>query len=241
MNKRIRWSVPTVVVASAMASVLTAGVAWAAPTKTIFDAGYWVLNAPATSAASQFVVPTVHCTAGQNAGVGMTTEVHDEPGTHVALTSVRTECIHGVATYQAKFNINTTISFPVLTVLPRNVMSESVTQNASGTRATISDLTTHRTVTATGAGNATDNHTAVLVNWLPNSATPPTPQPVPNFGRITFTNVVVNGTALKAHTLMKDDMFAGTTDPPAKHADKLVTTGAVSHMNQFTCTFRRSS
>ena len=91
-------------------------------------AGYWVNNAPVSSASPGFLLSSISCTAGQKPGSAAATIPDDQSGTHIAQAGMRLLCVNGTPTYQAKVSIDGTVALPALSVAAGDHITESVTR-----------------------------------------------------------------------------------------------------------------
>ena len=167
----------------------------AAPAKSRYVAGYQaaVTAGSATVSAASFTVPTLSCTTKERAiapGAGVWVNNYKT----VSAAFVFTGCVNGKAVYfpglvsNGKETDHTTTPFAAGDVI-------DVTTKVSTTRTKIivTDVTTGVTVQHLGVGASAD---AAFIGDDAWGSSTGTEQGVPNFGKLTFTNCLIDGTAL---------------------------------------------
>jgi hypothetical protein len=235
MSKVVRRAAVLCVAAEAVTMVcMTPAWAGTPATKSVFAAGYeTTAYTPVTSAAAQFTLPAIKCPAKENASIDPLVTVAGP--TKTVNAGIRLECVDGVAAYQAHLYINGTTVLPSLPVKAGDEIKEYASQTSAGASASLTDVRTGRTVSRTGTG-AADNFAAILMD----AVTLP-PDPIPNFGHVTFTNAQVDGANLGSAKLEEEQMYSGTANPPSAGSQLMISTSAISSGTTFTCTFVRAS
>jgi len=169
----------------------------AAPISTHTFAGYQtnVTTGSATSSAASFTVPKLSCTTAARtiaADVGVAANNFNSD----SIAGVATQCASGKAVYFPSLVANnaeadyTTIHFSA-----GNVINLSASVTTSGTTVQVTDVTKNVSVatTITGAGASPNAAWIGDDSWYSNSGTR---LGVPNFGKLTFTSCLIDGTAL---------------------------------------------
>jgi hypothetical protein len=235
ISKVVRRAAVLCVAAEAVTMVcLTPAWAGTPATKTVFAAGYeTTAYTPVTSASAQITLPAIKCPAKENASIDPLVTVAGPEKTVNA--GIRLECVDGVAAYQAHFYINGSNILPSLPVKTGDEIKEYASQTTAGSSVSLTDVRTGRTVSRTGTG-AADDYAAIVTD----AVTVP-PDPIPNFGHVTFTNVQVDGANLGSAKLEEEQMYSGTSNPPPANSQLMVSTSPISTGTSFTCTFVRAS
>jgi len=156
-------------------------------------AGYQtaVTAGSATSSAASFTVPALSCTTAERAIT---------PGAGVAASQtssaafVFTGCQDGKAVYYPGLVINgTETDYTATPFSAGDVIKVSASVTTSGTTVQVADVTTGVTKTFTGAGASAVAAFIGDRGWATSTGTL---LGVPNFGTLTFTNCLIDGTAL---------------------------------------------
>jgi hypothetical protein len=235
MKSRIR--VASLIGAGIVTAVaLLPSTAWASkftPNRTVYDAGYYAGPggiSVANSASADIVLPKVKCAAGQTAAIDPLVEVYGSPSSSAGglQAGVRLVCTNGVASYQAQFLINGTRTFPALNVAKGNEIAESVSETATAGTATLTDVTTGQTVSASGASTQDDTYAAVEMVCVNTTPTSSVCQAVAPFGHVSFTNAAINGQPLGSLNWGADNMYSGSSNPPGPNASLLIKTTKIS-------------
>jgi hypothetical protein len=230
IRKRIFGALGMIGVAAIL--VMTAVPAGAAVVLTTNSAGYGGSASSVKAASATYTVPTVTCHAGENAAVDAQVHVYGTT-TKDAAAGVRVMCVKGVETYQAVFAINRTPSYPAITVKAGNRITVSASQDPSKATVTIADLTTHKSVTKSGAGG-TDIQFQIVDVGVAVSTTNSALQNVPDFGRMTFSSVTVNAAKVGTFSPVQWERADAKN-----HVE--ISTSALSGGLTFTTTYLRSN
>lgn len=78
--------------------------------------------------------------------------------------------------------------FPALSVVKGNVIAESVTEGSPTATVQLTDVTTGKTVSASGSGVLDQTYASDIANYVGTTPTSGVPQAVPDFGHVAFTN-----------------------------------------------------
>lgn len=161
-------------------------------------AGYVAAVAPgsATSAAAQFKVPRLSCTAAPDRGItpGVLVFVNVNSLRTASAASVFAICHRGRALYFLASLINGhEVNYTATPVHAGDVIKVSATVTTRGTTVQVTDVTTRVTKKRTGAGARSSaafvGDGSVLLGGTTRLG-------VPNFGTLTFTSCLVDGRAL---------------------------------------------
>jgi hypothetical protein len=246
MSKRY-WRLSAVGLGAAAVVLATAVPASAsgAPFKVTYEAGYYT-GAPAvpveTSASTQYTLPSITCSAKENAAIDPVVQV-DDSNTANAQTGIRLRCDDGKATYQAQYLINGKRTYPTLAVKAGNVISETATQTKSGTSIELKDVTTGKSVKATGAGSKSDVNSEILLNRVYTNTKDTAAYIVPNFGHITFSHSTIDEKSVGSLNYGSTEMYSGPVggSPPSNAHLLIAISGLSDSGTVFTGTFKASS
>lgn len=246
MSKRY-WRLSVIGLGAAAVVLATAVPASAsgAPFKVTYEAGYYT-GAPdvpvETSASTQYALPSITCNAKENAAIDPIAEVEDS-NTAEAQVGIRLRCDDGKASYQPQYLINGKRTFPALAVKAGNVISETATQTTSGASIELKDVTTGKSVRATGAGSKSDVTSEILLARVYTNTKDTAAYIVPNFGHITFSHSTIDGKAVGSLNYGSTEMYSGpVAGSPPSNAHLLIAVTALSDGGTvFTATFKASS
>jgi len=164
-------------------------------TSTRDFAGYQaaVTAGSATSSAATFTVPTLSCIT---ATVGTTPEAGVANNTTFSDAGVFTGCVKGKAVYFPWLVVNgIETNYTSTHFSAGDVINLSASVTTSGFTAQVTDVTKSVSVTntITGAGASANAAWIGYGSWFING----TRLGVPNFGKVKFTNCLIDGTALQ--------------------------------------------
>jgi hypothetical protein len=171
------------------------GRAAAAPTNSRDFAGYAtaVTAGSATSSAATFTVPKLSCTRTNDAIVP---NVAVDNSKSFSGAGVYTECANDRAGYFPVLVVNGTDKFYGSTSLSAgDVINLSASVTTSGTTVQVTDVTKNVTKTLTGAGASAS---AALIGDEAVVTSTGAFIGVPNFGKLKYTNCLIDGTALQS-------------------------------------------
>ena len=167
----------------------------AAPTSNRYWAGYQatVTAGSATVAAASFTVPALACTTADRA-IGPDTVVWVNNYKALSGAFVFTGCVNGTAVYYPDLVSNgKSTSFASTPFAAGDVIDLTTKVSTNRTRVVVTDVTTGVTVQHLGVGASAD---AAFIGDDAWGSSTGTEQGVPNFGKLTFTNCLIDGTAL---------------------------------------------
>jgi hypothetical protein len=161
------------------------------------DSSYDIFSSsvPPATASTTLKVPAVTGCTKTNRQVGFGPGVEDSSGAG-ADPFVVVGCKGGKAIYSANFYMFGTITASSVTVHPGNSLSLSVSMTATTTTITFDDTTTGSSQTETGAA---DTAAYGFVGSFPVQKGA-TLLGVPDFARVTFKNVLINGSGIGTYT-----------------------------------------
>ena len=166
----------------------------AATTNNQTTAGYktTVAAGSATSAAATFTVPRLSCTTATRVIAplaGMTTNNNKI----FSVAAVHVGCVKGKAVYYPLLVVNgNETNYTTTHFAAGDVINLSTSVTTSGTTVQLTDVTKNVTKTRTGAG------ASATAAWIAHDAWPSRTGilGVPNFGKLAFTNCLIDGKAL---------------------------------------------
>jgi hypothetical protein len=163
-------------------------------TNTRDFAGYGtaVTAGSATSSAATFIVPTLSCTT---ASVAIVPNVAVTSSHTFSGAGAFTQCANGKAGYFPVLVVNgTEKSYTSTPLSAGDVINLSASVTASGTTVQVTDVTKNVTKTLTGAGASASS---ALIGDEAVSKSTGGFVGVPNFGKLKYTNCLIDGTALQ--------------------------------------------
>jgi surface antigen len=184
--------------------VLAGSALAAAPKNSTTYAGYKVSSAGAVTVSAQFVIPTANCSGAGTTFQSSSPSVGVGSGKASIEVGVGLQCNNGSPSgdYPEFFQIGPELSTDPGYAQPNgpragNTIDLSASNNGTGTKsATFTDVTTGFSYSFTEpAPKVTKMISAFVESGNPTAWTG---SPVPNFGSVTFSDVLVNGSPLKA-------------------------------------------
>jgi hypothetical protein len=169
----------------------------AAPTSNRDFAGYepTVTAGSATSSAASFTVPTLACTTA-NRGIAADAGVAANNYKTFSIAGVFIGCANGKAVYYPSLVANgAEADYTSTHFAAGDIINLSASVTTSGTTVQVTDVTKNVTVatTITGAGASPNAAWIGDDSWSSSSGNR---LGVPNFGKLTFTNCLIDGMAL---------------------------------------------
>jgi len=173
------------------------GRATAAVTSTRTFAGYQtgVTAGSATSSAATFTVPTLACTTTP---VGITAEAGVANNTTASVAGVFVGCANGKAVYFPFLVVNgAEANYTSTHFSAGDVINLSASVTTSGFTVQVTDVTKNVSVTNTITGAGASANAAWIGNnaWVTSAGLL---DGVPNFAKLTFSNCLIDGTALQS-------------------------------------------
>ena len=173
------------------------GRATAAVTSTRTFAGYQtgVTAGSATSSAATFTVPTLACTTTP---VGITAEAGVANNTTASVAGVFVGCANGKAVYFPFLVVNgAEANYTSTHFSAGDVINLSASVTTSGVTVQVTDTTKNVSVTNTITGAGASANAAWIGNnaWVTSAGLL---DGVPNFAKLTFSNCLIDGTALQS-------------------------------------------
>jgi hypothetical protein len=225
----VGFAVP-VQAAPAAPSVSAARVAAAvenANSKSTAQAGYEVGTPPASSAVSDtFTVPTLTCTSTLT-GIGPGAYIFTSAGSTSAAT-VFSVCDGGSPLYLGYVIVDGTATQTSFTPAAGDAMTATVTETASGSKATLRDATQKVSKSVSDKTGGTPSLVLAGVDSLVSGGNQ---LPAPNFGKEAFKSASADGGTLKAAGAIAVNMV------PGKGAPKITTGKLNAAGNAFTETY----
>jgi hypothetical protein len=181
----------------------------AAKTPKSAAAGYIATpTAAVTTASATVTLPTFHCKSKADllsADVG----VFDPTDGSVSLVTIALACSKTkVPSFIVLFDADGTDSVPDVTVTAGDAVTMSISCGASGTTVSVDDTTSSATGNASSATPETCGEAFVGDEGFPK-ASGKSAEPLPDFGAVDYTNVMVNGAALGSSTTVSGNYYEG--------------------------------
>jgi len=194
-----------------------------------FLAGWYAFTSGGlASASTTFRVPTATCPASGTTDLGFGVFGIQAGASDLSYSSqanVQLDCAGGVATYYISA-FTTGDGNDYVPTNPGDLVVTSLYENGTNTTATVHDLTTHVTVTSTGASDLDDQVNTGSYNYFYSA-----PSTISGFGKVKFTEAQVNGDYLKYSNPQQLNM-AGV------HPVQIATGALTAAGDGFTQTFR---
>jgi hypothetical protein len=167
-----------------------------APINNRTFAGYQatVRAGSATVAAASFTLPTLSCTAADRA---ITPSAAVLVRNNISASFVFTGCVSGTASYFPGLVVNgAETDFTTTPFAAGDVIDVTTKVSTNRTRVQVTDVTTSVTQKIIGSGARAQSVLIGDSGWAPSAGHL---QHVPDFGKLTFTNCLIDGTALGGH------------------------------------------
>jgi hypothetical protein len=169
-------------------------------------AGYLTSPTTITSSSASVVLPTVSCNKKISA-VTATATVFDSSNSSFSSAMAYVGCSSKKESLHALVQIDNAYTEPTVTMNPGDTVSLSVTCGASGISVTVDDVTT----SSVGSGSSSTAETCTQAE-VGNDAAAFANQsiaPLPHFGSMSFTSVMVNGAAIGSISSSPTTFFEG--------------------------------
>lgn len=197
-RRSILARVGVVATGSLLLAGLVAGSSGAAPAKVkptpSYLAAYYAYPATVSSIQATITLPTYKCKKTENITVGM--ETYDNTasawsGPYVYLACAKIGHKYGPS-YTTGLEVDGVTTDPALTMQAGNSIEFTQTCGPSGSVATIDNLTTTESVTASSSNPGSCTDAGVGEDGVSGKG-PGGQDPLPKFGAVDYTNVMVNG------------------------------------------------
>jgi hypothetical protein len=171
-----------------------------------------IVNAPqsTSSVTNTFVVPAITCTASDQGiipGVG----IPDDNNTNIIAAGVAETCQTGAPTYMGEADINGTLTMFKVTVQPGDKVTTTLNTDATATTGTfklvVPDSSRPATVISFKGSGGTQLFPCGGIDSLQESESV---NPIPEFPKITFTNVEIDGAPLSTSATTRFEMVTST-------------------------------
>jgi hypothetical protein len=177
------------------------------PPKSAF-AGYQLSSAPVTSTTATFTLPSFRCTK-KNAAVTVQLDAYDSLQSAFNYEYLTLGCSKKrVASYSASvIVVGTSTTSGTVALDAGDTVVFSISCGATGSTTSIDDVTTASTESASSSTPSTCSEVFVGDYGQPKS--PTKVENLPAFGKVQWTNVMVNGSALGSFSPMATNYYEG--------------------------------